>query len=78
MCEFLGAQLETQVLPLPKNLLKVPGRRSKATMELIFEAANLPPLGFKSYLVKKVLGAAQKMRVKLASKEILNIANEVR
>jgi lysosomal alpha-mannosidase len=44
----------TQLVPIPKDVISVPEREdSKATHELVFQAANLPPLGFRSYYVTK-------------------------
>jgi hypothetical protein len=63
------------------NLLKVPGRSSKATVELVFEATDLPPLGFKSFLIVKdisdTFGGLQAMTLMTAPKGIRSISNEV-
>lgn len=45
--------MATQIVPIAKPILKIPGRNSKATDELIFLAENIPPMGFKSYYVEK-------------------------
>ena len=42
-----GTVLESQLLPIPEEVLNLPGRNSTATAELVFQATNLPPLGFK-------------------------------
>lgn len=44
------------MIPIPPAILKIPGRNSSATVELIFRASDLPPLGFKSYYVEKKPG----------------------
>ncbi|CAH1119882.1 unnamed protein product [Phaedon cochleariae] len=49
-----GKQLDTQIIPISDGILRIPGRSSSATNELIFEASDLPPLGFKSYFVQQV------------------------
>ena len=44
-----------QRVPIPKEVISVPERAgSLATHDLVFQAANLPPLGFRSYYVTKV------------------------
>ncbi len=39
-------------MPIPASVMKIPGRRSNAKYELIFKAAEIPGLGFKSFYVK--------------------------
>jgi len=48
-----GLRLTVQFVPLPSAVLRIPGRESSATAELVFQADDLPPLGYKSYLVTK-------------------------
>lgn len=48
---FTGNQLTGQTVPIPEQVQNVPGRTSNATVELVFLANNIPPLGFKSYYV---------------------------
>ncbi len=43
----------SQLVPVPKEVLTIPGRRSAASHELVFRA-DLPPMGFKSFYVEKV------------------------
>jgi len=44
-----------QFVPIPKEVISAPERAdSLATHDLVFQAANLPPLGFRSYYVTKV------------------------
>ena len=49
----LGNIVIVQIIPIAKPILKIPGRNSKATDELIFLAEDIPPMGFKSYYVEK-------------------------
>lgn len=51
-----GNELTVQLLPIAEPILKIPGRISNSTVELIFLAEDLPPLGFKSYVVSKKEG----------------------
>lgn len=46
-------KLTSQLVPLPTYVLNLPGRVSNATHELVFLAAQLPPVGFKSYYVQR-------------------------
>ncbi|KAL3274845.1 hypothetical protein HHI36_019628, partial [Cryptolaemus montrouzieri] len=43
---------EIQLVPIPLFVQTIPGRKSKATIDLVFEALNIPSLGFKSYFVE--------------------------
>jgi len=45
--------IEAQLVPIPEFVLSIPGRISSATYELVFLAAQLPPLGVKSYFIEK-------------------------
>jgi len=49
-----GNSLQVQLVPIPDFVQKIPGRVSDATQELVFLATALPPLGIKSYYVKRV------------------------
>ena len=44
----------TQVVPVPVAVVNIPGRMSTAGFELIFSAAGIPPLGFKSFYVSEI------------------------
>ncbi|KAF0293557.1 Lysosomal alpha-mannosidase [Amphibalanus amphitrite] len=46
-----GTVVESQLSPIPEEVLRLPGRTSTATYELVFRADDLPPLGFRSYFV---------------------------
>jgi lysosomal alpha-mannosidase len=48
-----GKQVKTQLVPIPQPVIEVPGRVSPATMELVFNAKDLPPLGFRSYYISR-------------------------
>ncbi|XP_017767636.1 PREDICTED: lysosomal alpha-mannosidase-like isoform X2 [Eufriesea mexicana] len=43
----------SQMVPIPKSVQEVPGRKTNATHELVF-LTSLPPLGYKSYTVTKI------------------------
>lgn len=48
-----GNALPTQLIPIAPFVLNIPGRNSSATVELVFLAEDLPPLGYKAYHVTK-------------------------
>ncbi|XP_067010796.2 lysosomal alpha-mannosidase isoform X2 [Anabrus simplex] len=48
-----GEEQVVQMLPLHPAILTLPERISKATMELVFRAKDLPPLGFRSYYIRR-------------------------
>lgn len=61
-----GEELIVELIPIPEAVKNIPGRVSKATVELIFEASDLPPLGFKSYSVSKKDGNEISKEVKVS------------
>jgi len=42
-----------QIVPIPETVQNIPGRRSKATNEIVFRATDIPAFGMKLYLVGK-------------------------
>lgn len=54
----LGNLIPSQLIPIAKSILNIPGRQSEAVLELVFQAKDISPLGFKSYFVEK---AAEKV-----------------
>jgi len=51
-----GVEVQAQMVPLPEPVLRLPGRISPAKQDLVFRAANLPPLGFSAYYIQKLAG----------------------
>lgn len=43
----------SQLVPVPDAVLRVPGRNSTATLELVFLAEDIPPLGLLQFHVQK-------------------------
>jgi len=41
------------MIPICDNVKRISGRNSRAEFELIFEAENLPALGFKRYFIER-------------------------
>lgn len=50
---FIGQTLQVQAVPLPDPVIKIPGRFSEATVELVFKASDIPPLGYRSFYVTR-------------------------
>lgn len=48
-----GVILEVQYVPIPRGLMDLAYRRSKTKYDLVFFADELPPLGYRSYYIKK-------------------------
>lgn len=63
-----------QLVPIPENVLSLPERNSGATNELVFQAKDIPALGFRSYYVT---GAAAKDIHSFSSTSTYAISNEV-
>ena len=51
--DFSGQKLVTQILPIPKAVLNIPGRNSSALNDLVFEAVNVGPLGHQSFYISE-------------------------
>ncbi|XP_030387439.1 lysosomal alpha-mannosidase-like isoform X2 [Scaptodrosophila lebanonensis] len=51
--DYNGAELNTQVVPVPAGVSKIKHRASVAKYELIFLASDLPPVGYKTFYVQK-------------------------
>lgn len=60
----------SQIVPIPNSVYAIPGRKSNAMYELVF-LASLPPLGYKSYIIKRTGNTRQE------TMEEISIGNEV-
>ena len=49
---FTGQELISQIIPISDPIQDIPGRVSLATVELVFEAKSVPPLGYQSYFIE--------------------------
>ncbi|XP_063975684.1 lysosomal alpha-mannosidase-like [Diachasmimorpha longicaudata] len=54
--DHLGIDVPNQLLPIPGSVSKIPGRNSSASRELVFRAADIPPLGYQSYHISEKVG----------------------
>ncbi|KRT79199.1 glycoside hydrolase [Oryctes borbonicus] len=54
--DYNGNPVPTQLMPIPNTILNIPGRVSASTVELIFVAKDVPPLGFLSFYVTQTTG----------------------
>lgn len=51
---LVEVELTTQLVPIADLVLRLPGRESDATHELVFLAERLPPLGTTSFFVERL------------------------
>jgi hypothetical protein len=51
----IGNPIAWQLVPIPNPVKKLPDRNSQSSRELVFLAADLPPLGSKSFFVQATL-----------------------
>ncbi|XP_051165377.1 lysosomal alpha-mannosidase-like [Leptopilina boulardi] len=51
--DYLGTKLVTQIVPVPLEVLNIPGRKSFAEYELIFFAQRIPALGYQSFYISE-------------------------
>ncbi|KAH1004273.1 hypothetical protein HUJ04_004052 [Dendroctonus ponderosae] len=51
-----GQNVASQLVPIAAGVQGIIGRNSSASVELVFQAEALPPLGFKSFFIKRELG----------------------
>ncbi|CAG9122907.1 unnamed protein product [Plutella xylostella] len=47
-----GDYIDTQLVPIPKEVIEIPTRKSTATHELVFVAIKVKPLGYKNFYVE--------------------------
>ncbi|XP_035227790.1 lysosomal alpha-mannosidase-like isoform X2 [Stegodyphus dumicola] len=57
--DYNGKAVEAQVVPVSSAMLQVPGRKSKAVAEVVFQV-QLPPLGYATYLLRNSSCAVMK------------------
>lgn len=58
------------LFPIPKWILTIPGRSGKATYELVFDIAEIQPLGFVSVFIKRTDTATWNTAIEAVSKVI--------
>ncbi|RXG61088.1 Epididymis-specific alpha-mannosidase [Armadillidium vulgare] len=69
-----GNSLESQVVPLPEQIVNLPGRTSTANFDLVFYAQDIPALGALQYLVEVAAEESTNKRSSILSniKEIID------
>lgn len=71
--------VESQLVPIPPPVLNIPGRKSKAQLELVFKV-DLPPLGYSTYLIRNTSSEgvlrAQASQIKVRAEGDWFIKNE--
>lgn len=51
MYSVAGQEIVTQIVPIPKVVLDIPGRMSSAVNELVFKAIDVSPMGYQSFYI---------------------------
>lgn len=51
--DYREVPIESQIVPVPNEILSLSYRVSKAPYELVFLASEIPPLGYKSYFIER-------------------------
>jgi hypothetical protein len=75
LLNFTMDRVHSKVVPVSPRVRQIPGRKSKAKFELVFQAKNIPALGFKSYYVKRNPSSANAQMstpIKIKAKTVLN------
>jgi lysosomal alpha-mannosidase len=52
--DYRNIVVESQIIPVPKSILELDFRQSEAKYELVFQANEVPGLGYKSYYITKL------------------------
>lgn len=52
--DYKGVDVASQMIPIPDGIERLSFRHSNAKFELVFMAAELPPLGYKSYFITRL------------------------
>lgn len=61
---------------MPSAVLKIPGRISNSSNELIYQARNISPLGYQSFYVKTEL-KNKDLQVNQSNNQTIEISNQV-
>ncbi|KYN17373.1 Lysosomal alpha-mannosidase [Trachymyrmex cornetzi] len=72
-----GVYPTVQIVPIPKEVQKIPGRKSNATNEVVFRALDIPPLGILAYAIAKKIQenvVEQPQSASFISNELYNIS----
>ncbi|XP_034939557.1 lysosomal alpha-mannosidase isoform X1 [Chelonus insularis] len=51
--DFVGAEIQTQMVPIPRFVSSMPGKKSTAMRELVFRAIEVPALGYRSFYISE-------------------------
>ncbi|XP_049791934.1 lysosomal alpha-mannosidase-like [Schistocerca nitens] len=58
-----GNQQLIQLVPVPDSVYDIPGRESNATYEIVFQAEDIPALGYRSYYVSSTSQSRQQLSI---------------
>ena len=65
-----NSEVETQLVPIPEEVLRIPGRHSSAKYELVFFAENIPGLGSKTFKFEHISKKEMEVHVEKIRKTI--------
>ncbi|XP_044001802.1 lysosomal alpha-mannosidase-like isoform X1 [Aphidius gifuensis] len=68
--DHTGAEILTQLVPIPLAVVQLPGRKSIATRELVFRALNISAFGYQSYFVSEKLSDDDEVNIADSDKSI--------
>ncbi|CRK86319.1 CLUMA_CG000160, isoform A [Clunio marinus] len=78
--DYLNRVIDSQIIPIPTPVMNLHYRISKSSHELIFQAKNIPAIGYKSYYVTKTTTAPsednKEVEENLNEPEIVTIGDE--
>ncbi|XP_058798007.1 lysosomal alpha-mannosidase-like isoform X1 [Phymastichus coffea] len=70
--DFNGKILLNQILPIPEQVQKIPGRLSPATHELVFQAHNISALGYQSFYVSMKFSRSSEVEFNQYNEQFIN------
>lgn len=67
---FSGTTIPSQIVPLPRQVIRLRGRPSVATRELVFQTGDIPGFGFLSFYISVVSSAVSFPNPNIGSKKV--------
>lgn len=53
---FVGSEIPSELIPVPEPVKEIPGRQGNTTLEILFMAQDIPPLGILSFHIDRTEG----------------------
>jgi len=64
-------KVEIQLVPIPQQVLNIPGRKSSAKYEVVFFAENIPGLGSKTFRFEHISNKERNIKIKKIEKKMV-------